>query len=77
MPSLGGGQRGQPEEQRSAQTAYRLAARHPAAVRKLVVIGAGFTPSAPAVVIVKDADHVQSLVRPDVLRDHVLPFLAE
>ena len=149
-----------------AQTAYRLAARHPAAVRKLVAIGAGFTPSPPAVewargltaegfardnagfvaarkaimprpgewprffemlraslvqtpdvtraeiaaircpvlivggdrdvynpvsvfqcvharlpgsrlVIVKDADHVQSLVRADVLRDHVLPFVAE
>ena len=149
-----------------AQTAYRLAARHPNAVRKLVVVGAGFTPSPPAVawargltadgfahdnagfvaarkaimprpgewprffemlrasllqtpdltpaeiaaircpvlivggdrdsynpvsvfecvharlkgsrlVIVKDADHVQSLVRPDVLRDHVLPFVAD
>jgi pimeloyl-ACP methyl ester carboxylesterase len=26
-------------------------------------------------VILKDADHVQSLLRPDVLHDHVLPFL--
>jgi pimeloyl-ACP methyl ester carboxylesterase len=149
-----------------AQTAFRLAARHPAAVRKVVVIGAGFAPSPQAVewargltadgfardnagfvagrkaimprpeewprffellrasllqtpdltpaetaaircpvlivggdrdfynpvsvfhrvhgrlagsrlIILRDADHVQSLVRPDVLRNHVLPFLAE
>jgi pimeloyl-ACP methyl ester carboxylesterase len=149
-----------------AITAYRLAASHPEAVRKLVAIGAGTAPSADAaawargldaaefardnagfvasrtalmrqpdawprfferlraamaspreltaaemarircpvlivggdrdfynpvsvfrgvharlpgsrLVILKDADHVQSLQRPDVLRDHVLPFVRE